>query len=64
MMVCAYAEHLRNLTLVSISRELRVRTKQRAATPSIGEQRVRETQPLASLRQNTDQQRKALRDHG
>lgn len=60
---CAYAHHLRNLALVSISHELRARAKQRSLPTSVGEQRVRDSQALAMLRKTTDDDRKALRDH-
>ena len=59
-MECAYADHLRNLALVSISRELRARTQRRS---SAGERRTRGTDTLLILRKKTDEDRKALRDH-
>jgi hypothetical protein len=61
-MECAYADHLRNVALVSISYELRARSKRRSSI-SVGEQRARDTQSLVILRKKTDEDRKALRDH-
>jgi hypothetical protein len=62
-MECAYAEHLRNVALVSISRELRARNKRRSAAFAANGQTAGNPQELALLRQETDEQRKALRIH-
>jgi hypothetical protein len=61
-MECAYAEHLRNVALVSISRELRVHDRKRVAALHPKNVAV-DSQALLSLRQKTDEHRKALRDH-
>ena len=62
-MECAYGDHLRNLALVWISRELRARSKRRSPALLVGEQGARKTHPLVILRKKTDEARKALRDH-
>lgn len=62
-MECAYADHLRNLALVSISRELRERTKRRSLRTSDGEHRARDSEALVLSRKKIDEDRKALRDH-
>ena len=62
-MGCVYAERLRNIALVSISRELRTITKRcRPSTASAG-LTVRKGQNPKVLRQKTEQDRKALHDH-
>jgi hypothetical protein len=60
-MDCATAQRLRNIGLVSISRELRVRAKRRASgTKPEG---ASAAEGLKSLQQRTDSDRKALQDH-
>jgi len=62
-MECAYADHLRNLALVSISQELRARSKRRSYAVSVSQQGAHDAQALVALRKKTDEDRKALRDH-
>ncbi len=62
-MECAYAERLRNIALVSISRELRTLTKRRDSGTKVADLSLRKGQDVILLRKKTDEDRKALRDH-
>jgi hypothetical protein len=62
-MECAYAERLRNIALVSISRELRTLTKRRDSGTKVTDLSLRKGQDVILLRKKTDEDRKALRDH-
>lgn len=58
-MECQYAVRLRNIALVSISRELRVLAKRRETSS----QAIPKGQNIALLKRQTDDARKALHDH-
>jgi len=60
IMECAYADHLRNIALVAISHELRLRTKRRDFAAKLS---TLEQQNLIVLRKTTDGHRKALQEH-
>ena len=60
---CAYAERLRNIALVSISRELKVLGKLRDMATKSSDLSLRKQQNIVHLRMKTDQDRKALQDH-
>ena len=62
-MKCSYAEHLRDVALVSISRELRTRTERRSLPASVGERRTRDAEALLILQKKTNEDRKAVRNH-
>ena len=62
-MECAVAERLRNVALVSISRELRVLVKRRYPSSKHAEQSVGKGQNVVLMRQHTENDRKALQDH-
>jgi hypothetical protein len=62
-MECSYAERLRNIALVAMSLELRLRSKGRVAAPRPGEKIAQDAQTLILLRRETDNHRKAVRDH-
>lgn len=62
-MGCAYAERLRNVALVSISRELRTITKRHRSGNGHADPSVRGGSIIILLRKKTDQDRKALQDH-
>jgi hypothetical protein len=62
-MECAVAERLRNVALVSISRELRVLVERRYPSSKHAEKSVGKGQNVVLLRQHTDTDRKALQDH-
>ena len=62
-MQCVYAERLRNIALVSISRELRTLTKRRDSGTRVSDLSLRKGQEFILLQKKTDQDRKALKDH-
>jgi hypothetical protein len=62
-MECVYAERLRNIALVSISRELRILAKLRDSATKPSDLSLRKSQNVIMLRRKTDQDRKALQDH-
>lgn len=62
-MQCVHAERLRNIALVSISREHRILAKLRDAAIKPSDLSLRKGQNMILLRKRTDQDRKALQDH-
>jgi hypothetical protein len=62
-MECVQAERLRNLALVSISRELRILSHLRNSAIKPADLSLRKGQNIILLRRKTDQDRKALQDH-
>ena len=61
-MECVYAERLRNIALVSISRELRILAKLRDSATKTSDLSLRKSQNVIMLRRKTDQDRKVLQD--
>jgi len=62
-MECSYAERLRNIALAAMSRELRIRVKRSAVANRSGPKIAQDAQSLILLRQESDNHRKAVRDH-
>lgn len=62
-MECALAKRLRNIAIVSMSRELIIRTKRREAKTRDDSQNARSPQTLILLRESTDRNRIALQEH-
>jgi hypothetical protein len=60
---CACAERLRNIALVSISRELKVLSRLRDMATKSTDLSLRKQQNIIQLRKKTDLDRKALQDH-